>query len=134
MIRIANVSGFHGDRLSAAEELLAGPEPIDVLTGDYLAELTMLILWKARRKVPTPVLRALRPAVPATSREEREWGATTTVPYQLPNLRALNFVVGGILGDGVASSVRPDPQAKALAEIVRAQPVNVPKDLLHRPG
>ena len=49
-VRIANVSGFYGDRLSAAREMLDGPDPIDVLTGDYLAELTMLILWKARRK------------------------------------------------------------------------------------
>jgi hypothetical protein len=47
-VRIANCSGFYGDRLAAAQEMLAGP--IDVLTGDYLAELTMLILWKARRK------------------------------------------------------------------------------------
>src|SRR6201999_3192493 len=47
-IRIANCSGFYGDRLAAAREMLAGP--IDVLTGDYLAELTMMILWKARRK------------------------------------------------------------------------------------
>jgi hypothetical protein len=47
-IRIANCSGFYGDRFSAAREMLDGP--IDVLTGDYLAELTMLILWKARRK------------------------------------------------------------------------------------
>jgi hypothetical protein len=49
-IRIANCSGFYGDRIAAAREMLAGP--IDVLTGDYLAELTMLILWKARRKDP----------------------------------------------------------------------------------
>src|SRR5580658_1406781 len=49
-VRIANCSGFYGDRNSAAREMLAGP--IDVLTGDYLAELTMLILWKARRKDP----------------------------------------------------------------------------------
>ena len=49
-VRIANCSGFYGDRLAAAREMLAGP--IDVLTGDYLAELTMLILWKARRKDP----------------------------------------------------------------------------------
>jgi hypothetical protein len=49
-VRIANCSGFYGDRLAAAREMLAGP--IDVLTGDYLAELTMLILWKARRKNP----------------------------------------------------------------------------------
>jgi Acyclic terpene utilisation family protein AtuA len=47
-VRIANCSGFYGDRISAAREMLDGP--IDVLTGDYLAELTMLILWKARRK------------------------------------------------------------------------------------
>jgi hypothetical protein len=47
-VRVANCSGFYGDKLSAASEMLAGP--IDVLTGDYLAELTMLILWKARLK------------------------------------------------------------------------------------
>lgn len=51
-IRIANISGFYGDRLPAAREALAGPDPIDVISGDYLAELTMLILWKARRKDP----------------------------------------------------------------------------------
>ena len=49
-VRIANCSGFYGDRLAAAREALDGP--VDVLTGDYLAELTMLILWKARRKDP----------------------------------------------------------------------------------
>ena len=42
-VRIANCSGFYGDRLAAAREMLTGP--VDVLTGDYLAELTMLILW-----------------------------------------------------------------------------------------
>jgi Acyclic terpene utilisation family protein AtuA len=51
-IRIANCSGFFGDHLAAARELLDGPEPFDVLTGDYLAELTMLILWKLRRRDP----------------------------------------------------------------------------------
>jgi hypothetical protein len=51
-VRIANCSGFYGDRLSAAREMVEGG-PIDVLTGDYLAELTMLILWKARQKDPT---------------------------------------------------------------------------------
>jgi hypothetical protein len=49
-VRIANCSGFYGDRIAAAREMLAGP--IDVLTGDYLAELTMLILWKARQRDP----------------------------------------------------------------------------------
>ena len=51
-VRIANCSGFFGDRLAAAREMLEGG-PIDYLTGDYLAELTMLILWKARAKDPT---------------------------------------------------------------------------------
>ncbi|MFJ1767741.1 acyclic terpene utilization AtuA family protein [Amycolatopsis sp. NPDC088138] len=51
-VRIANCSGFYGDRLEAAREMVEGG-PIDVLTGDYLAELTMLILWKARQKDPS---------------------------------------------------------------------------------
>lgn len=48
-LRIANVSGFYGDRLSAMREQLEGG-PIDVLTGDYLAELTMLILGRDQMK------------------------------------------------------------------------------------
>ena len=50
-VRIANCSGFYGDWLPAAREMVEGG-PIDVLTGDYLAELTMLILGKARQKDP----------------------------------------------------------------------------------
>jgi len=50
-IRIANCSGFFGDRLSAAHEMVEGG-PIDVLTGDWLAELTMLILARTRMKRP----------------------------------------------------------------------------------
>ncbi|KXF57103.1 exopolyphosphatase [Rhodococcus sp. SC4] len=46
-LRIGNVSGFYGDRLSAAREMVEGGD-IDVLTGDYLAELTMYILWKSK--------------------------------------------------------------------------------------
>ncbi|MFE9322593.1 acyclic terpene utilization AtuA family protein [Nocardia sp. NPDC052278] len=48
-VRIANCSGYYGDRLSAAAEIMAG-EPIDVLTGDWLAELTMSILAKSRAR------------------------------------------------------------------------------------
>jgi hypothetical protein len=51
VLRIANCSGFYGDRLSAAREMVEGG-PIDVLTGDYLAELTMMILFKDRIKNP----------------------------------------------------------------------------------
>lgn len=49
MIRIANASAFYGDRLSAPREMIEGG-PIDVLTGDYLAELTMALLHRQRMK------------------------------------------------------------------------------------
>ncbi|MFL6160779.1 MAG: acyclic terpene utilization AtuA family protein [Jatrophihabitantaceae bacterium] len=50
-LRIGNFSGFYGDRFDALAEMLAGGE-LDVLTGDYLAELTMLILGRDRAKDP----------------------------------------------------------------------------------
>ncbi|MET8294620.1 acyclic terpene utilization AtuA family protein [Streptomyces sp. NPDC005180] len=50
-LRIANASGFYGDRFGAVREMLTGG-PLDVLTGDYLAELTMLILGRDRLKDP----------------------------------------------------------------------------------
>ena len=49
MLRIGNCSGFYGDRLSAMREMLTGGE-LDVLTGDWLAELTMLILLRDQLK------------------------------------------------------------------------------------
>lgn len=50
-VRIGNCSGFYGDRVSAMREMLEGGE-LDYLTGDYLAELTMLILGRDRMKNP----------------------------------------------------------------------------------
>ncbi|MCX5333291.1 MULTISPECIES: acyclic terpene utilization AtuA family protein [unclassified Streptomyces] len=50
-LRIGNASGFYGDRFDALREMLTGGE-LDVLTGDYLAELTMLILGRDRQKDP----------------------------------------------------------------------------------
>jgi hypothetical protein len=50
--------------------------------------------------------------------------------YALPNLRALNFVIVGLLGEGVASSLRPDAQAKSLGEWLRARVVDLPEALL----
>jgi hypothetical protein len=50
--------------------------------------------------------------------------------YELPNLCALNFVVVGLLGLGVAASTRPDPQAKGLGEYVRSRHVDIPARLL----
>jgi hypothetical protein len=54
--------------------------------------------------------------------------------YDLPNIRALNFVVRGLLGDGVAAGTRQDPQAKGLGEWLRSRHVNIPADLLEPDG
>jgi len=50
--------------------------------------------------------------------------------HELPNIRALNFVVHGLLGDGVAAGTRQDPQAKGLGEWLRARHVNIPLGLI----
>jgi hypothetical protein len=50
-VRIGNCSGFYGDRIAAMREMLTGGE-LDFLTGDYLAELTMLILGRDKMKSP----------------------------------------------------------------------------------
>ncbi len=51
VLRVGNASGFYGDRFSAWQEMLDGGA-LDVLTGDYLAELTMLILGRDRMRDP----------------------------------------------------------------------------------
>jgi hypothetical protein len=63
--------------------------------------------------------------------ETAELAVTRTL---LPNLRALNFTVEGILGDGVASRARFDPQAKALGEWLRARHLDIPEALLSEAG
>ena len=54
--------------------------------------------------------------------------------FELPNLSALNFVVVGLLGEGVAASTRPDPQAKGLGEYLRSRTAQIPAALLGRGG
>ncbi len=49
--------------------------------------------------------------------------------YDLPNLLALNFYIKGVLGEGVAASVRNDPQAKTLGEYLRAKKIEVPESI-----
>ncbi|WP_323182411.1 MULTISPECIES: acyclic terpene utilization AtuA family protein [unclassified Streptomyces] len=53
---------------------------------------------------------------------------------ELPNLRSLNFTITRILGDGVASGHRFDPQAKALGEWLRSRHVDIPAALLEPPA
>jgi hypothetical protein len=64
----------------------------------------------------------LRQLLPETARLRVE-------RYELPNLRAINFVLRGILGEGVASSTRFDPQGKALGEWLRSRLVDLPLEL-----
>jgi Acyclic terpene utilisation family protein AtuA len=54
--------------------------------------------------------------------------------YELPNLLSLNFVAVGLLGEGVSSSTRVDPQAKGLGEWLRARVVDLPAELLEEGG
>ena len=96
-LRIANISGFYGDRIEAASEMMAGPDRVDVLTGDYLAELTMLILWKARRR-------------------------DSSAGYATTFLRQMEDVLGRCLDQGVrvvanAGGINPHGLAQRLREV-----------------
>jgi len=95
---IANCSGFLGDRFSAAEEMVTGGR-IDVLTGDYLAELTMAILFRQKMKKP-------------------ETGYVTTF------LRQMKSVMGLCLEKKIrvvsnAGGLNPRGMAAALAELAK---------------
>ena len=79
---------------------------------------------------------ARRGATPGSPRSSPSSGCAALLPeaadleverYELPNLLALNFVVEGLLGDGVAASLRSDPQAKSLGEYLRAKVVDLPE-------
>lgn len=59
-----------------------------------------------------------------------ETAQLTVTRHDFPNLLAVNFVVDGLLGEGVASSTRFDPQAKAVGEWLRSRHVDVPLTLL----
>ena len=98
-IRIANCSGFFGDRITAAREMVEGG-PIDVLTGDWLAELTMLILARTRMKRPGG-------------------GYARTFVTQMEQ------VMGGCLDKGIkvvsnAGGLDPDGCADAVAEVAKS--------------
>src|SRR5579864_3371083 len=102
VLRIANCSGFFGDRLSAAREMVEGG-PIDVLTGDWLAELTMYILHKTR---------------------ERSGGFARTF------LQALEEVLPSCIERGItvvanAGGLHPEGLAVAVAELARRQGLEV---------
>ncbi|KIR62685.1 acyclic terpene utilization AtuA family protein [Micromonospora haikouensis] len=61
-----------------------------------------------------------------------ETAPLTVQRHELPNLRAVNFVIRGLLGQGVAASTRFDPQAKALGELLRSRVVDLPTEEMGR--
>ncbi len=102
MLRIANCSGFFGDRLSAAREMVDGG-PIDVLTGDWLAELTMYILHKTR---------------------ERSGGYARTFLRELEDVLP-TCVERGITVVSNAGGLDPEGLAAAVRELARRQGLEV---------
>jgi Acyclic terpene utilisation family protein AtuA len=101
-LRVANCSGFFGDRLSAAREMVEGG-PIDVLTGDWLAELTMYILHKTR---------------------ERSGGYARTFLQQLEEVLP-TCIERGITIVSNAGGLNPEGLAAAVSELARRQGLSV---------
>ena len=99
---MANCSGFFGDRVSAAREMVEGG-PIDVLTGDWLAELTMYILHKTR---------------------ERSGGYARTFLQQLEEVLP-TCIERGITIVSNAGGLNPEGLATAVRELARRQGVAV---------
>src|SRR5262249_56246729 len=110
-VRIGNCSGFYGDRLSAMREMLHGGE-LDYLTGDYLAELTMLILARDRAKSP-------------------ERGYAKTFLTQLEDCLGLAHDLGVRI---VANAGGLNPAGLAAAIRVLAERLGVPVRLAHVEG
>ena len=101
-LRVANCSGFFGDRIDAAREMVEGG-PIDVLTGDWLAELTMYILHKTR---------------------QRSGGWARTFLRQLENVLPA-CVERGITVVSNAGGLDPEGLADAVRELGRRQGLDV---------
>jgi hypothetical protein len=98
VLRIANCSGFFGDRTHAAREMVDGG-PIDVLTGDWLAELTMYILHKTR---------------------ERSGGYARTFLRELEEVLP-TCIERGITVVSNAGGLQPEALAAAVTELARRQ-------------
>jgi hypothetical protein len=101
-LRVANCSGFFGDRIEAAKEMVEGG-PIDVLTGDWLAELTMYILHKTR---------------------ERSGGYARTFLRQLEEVLP-TCIERGITIVSNAGGLNPEGLAEAVTELARRQGLTV---------
>jgi Acyclic terpene utilisation family protein AtuA len=102
VLRVGNCSGFFGDRTHAAREMVEGG-PLDVLTGDWLAELTMYILHKTR---------------------ERSGGYARTFLRELEEVLP-TCVERGITVVSNAGGLQPEALAAAVTELARRQGIEV---------
>ena len=102
VLRIGNCSGFFGDRTHAAREMVEGG-PLDVLTGDWLAELTMYILHKTR---------------------ERTGGFARTFLRELEEVLP-TCIERGITVVSNAGGLHPEALAAAVGELARRQGLDV---------
>ncbi|WP_328632737.1 acyclic terpene utilization AtuA family protein [Streptomyces sp. NBC_00356] len=93
---------------------------VHTLTVDRFRELLPETALRSRGSAPDP----------AGSRPSAGLDGLTVTRHPLPNLRALNFTVEGLLGEGVAAQHRFDPQAKGLAEWLRSRHLDIPEALL----
>ncbi|MGW2619025.1 AtuA-related protein, partial [Streptomyces sp. NPDC001500] len=89
----------------------------------WIGSVTSHMFTRQRVGQPALTVERFRELVP----ESRD---LTVTRHSLPRLRALNFVVEGLLGAGVASQHRFDPQAKALGEWLRSRCLDIPEALL----
>ncbi len=123
-------SASHGQGVAAATDELTRV-PLGVLVGARSGDKggdANLGLWADEDDVAAWLQAdftsaALRALLPELAEYEMD-------RYPLPNLRAVNFVVHGILGWGVASNLRLDTQAKGLGELVRSRTIEVPASLV----
>ena len=118
VLRVANCSGFFGDRISAAREMVEGG-PIDVLTGDWLAELTMYILHKTRERsggYARTFLRQLEEVLPTciergitivSNAGGLNPGGLATAVRELARRQGLPVRVASVSGDDITARV-PD--------------------------
>ncbi|WP_327671196.1 MULTISPECIES: acyclic terpene utilization AtuA family protein [unclassified Streptomyces] len=93
---------------------------VHTLTVDRFRELLPETALRSRGSAPDP----------AGSRPSAGLDGLTVTRHPLPNLRALNFTVEALLGEGVAAQHRFDPQAKGLAEWLRSRHLDIPEALL----
>lgn len=116
----ANLGVWIPDPVEPAAVALAHGAPADLVpTADAIARADARYTWL----VDFLTVERLRELLPdaADLRIER---------FAFPNLRALNFLIHGLLGRGVAETSRVDPQAKGLGEHLRARIVEIPRELL----